>query len=354
MARKPKPFEYSTDAEPGITRIARGDGFAYFRPDGRALRREDDLTRIASLVIPPAWTDVWICANPRGHLQATGKDAKGRKQYRYHPAWIAERDSNKYASLADFAQALPRIRRAVVRDLRRPALCKERVLAAVVRLMDRAFIRVGGERYRRENGSFGATTLRNRHVVKAGDAIMLDFRGKSGKRHAITIDDGRVVRVIRRCLDLPGDVLFQYEDGSAIRSISAADVNAYLKEISGADVTSKDFRTWGGTVRAANYLWGAKRAEGRTATRAREREAVKAASQALGNTPAVCRKSYIHPRIFECYEKGVMVEAPPAMRGLRADERMALALLKARMPTVSELLRRSLSRDEERRHSIAA
>ena len=354
MARKPKPFEYSTDAEPGITRIARGDGFAYFRPDGRELRRESDLARIASLVIPPAWTDVWICTNPRGHLQATGKDVKGRKQYRYHPAWVAERDSNKYASLADFAQVLPRIRRAVVRDLRRPALCKERVLAAVVRLMDQAFIRVGGERYRRENGSFGATTLRNQHVRRSGDSVVLDFRGKSGKRHAIRIDDHRVVRVIRRCLDLPGDVLFQYKDGNAVRCISAADVNAYLKDISGADVTSKDFRTWGGTVRAATHLWSAERAEGKTASRTLVREAIKAASQALGNTPAVCRKSYIHPRIFECYEKGVVVEAPPAMRGLRADERMALALLKARMPTVSELLRRSLSQGEERRHSIAA
>jgi len=342
MARKPKPFEYSTDAEPGITRIARGDGFAYFRPDGHAVRRESDLLRIASLVIPPAWTDVWICTNPRGHLQATGKDVRGRKQYRYHPAWVAERDSNKYASLADFAQVLPRIRRAVVRDLRLPALCKERVLAAIVRLMDQAFIRVGGERYRRENGSFGATTLRNRHVRKAGDAVVLDFRGKSGKRHTLKIDDARVVRVIRRCLDLPGDVLFQYQDGDATRSISAADVNAYLKDIAGADVTSKDFRTWGGTVRAANHLWGTDRGESKTAARARVREAVKAASQALGNTPAVCRKSYIHPRIFECYEKGVVAEAPAPVRGLRADERMALALLKARVPTVRELLRRSL------------
>jgi DNA topoisomerase-1 len=354
MARKPRPFEYSTDAEPGITRIARGDGFAYFRPDGRALRRESDLARIASLVVPPAWTDVWISDNPRGHLQATGKDARGRKQYRYHPSWVAERDSNKYASLADFARALPRIRRAVVRDLRRPALHKERVLAAVVRLIDRAFIRVGGERYRRENGSFGVTTLRNRHVREAGDAIVLDFRGKSGKRHTIRIDDDRVVRVIRRCLELPGDVLFQYQDGGAARSICAGDVNAYLRDIAGTDVTSKDFRTWGGTVRAANHLWGAERVEGRTATRAKLREAVKAASLALGNTPAVCRKSYIHPRILECYEKGVVVEAPAALRGLRADERMALALLDARMPTVGELMRRSLTRDTERRQSIAA
>lgn len=344
MARKPKPFQYSTDAEPGISRIQRGDRFAYFKPDGDALRRESDLSRIASLAIPPAWTEVWICTNPRGHLQATGKDARGRKQYRYHAAWIAERDSNKFASLEDFAHALPRIRRAVVRDLRRPALCKERVLAAIVRLMDRAFIRVGGERYRRANGSFGATTLRNRHVRKTGDAVVLDFRGKSGKRHTIRIDDDRVVRVIRRCLDLPGDVLFRYEAGDATRSICAADVNAYLKAVAGADVTSKDFRTWGGTVRAARYLWSAGPGESKSATRVLQREAVKAASEALGNTPAVCRKSYIHPRIFRCHEAGVQAGAPPALRGLRADERMALALLGAKLPTLREQLQRSLSR----------
>lgn len=346
MARKPKPFAYSSDAEPGIRRMSRGDGFLYFRPDGRPVRRESDLTRIAALVIPPAWTDVWICTDPRGHLQATGKDARGRKQYRYHPAWIAERDSNKFASLTDFARALPRIRRAVVRDLRRPALCKERVLAAVVRLMDQAFVRVGNERYRRENGSFGATTLRARHVRASRDGVVLDFRGKSGKRHTVRIDDARVVRVIRRCLELPGDVLFQYRDGDTTRSISGADVNAYLKSISGSDITSKDFRTWGGTVRAANLLWNgdndATPPAGKTAMRACVRDAIKAAAQALGNTPAVCRRSYIHPRIFKCYEAGMTAD-PVSLRGLRADERRALALLDAKVPTLREQLERSIA-----------
>jgi DNA topoisomerase-1 len=243
---------------------------------------------------------------------------------------------------------LPRIRRAVVRDLRRPALCKERVLAAVVRLMDQAFVRVGGERYRRENGSFGATTLRNRHVRKSGDGVVLDFRGKSGKRHTIKIDDGRVVRVIRRCLDLPGDVLFQYQDGASRARITAADVNAYLKAISGADITSKDFRTWGGTVRAANFLWSSARGETKTAAKALLRDAVKAASEALGNTPAVCRKSYIHPRIFKCYEAGRAHRGAAEARGLRADERMALALLDAKLPTVSQLLRRSIEERDPR------
>jgi DNA topoisomerase-1 len=341
MASRTRPFEYSSDAEPGIARIPRADGFDYARANGRPLRRESDLKRIASLAIPPAWTDVWICANPRGHLQATGKDARGRKQYRYHPAWIAERDSNKFDSLRHFAQVLPRVRRAVVRDLRLPALCKERVSAAIVRLMDRAFIRVGGERYRRENGSFGATTLRNRHVRNARAGVVLDFRGKSGKHHQIAIDDDRVVSVIRRCLDLPGEVLFQYREGEAVRSISATDVNAYLKGISGADVTSKDFRTWGGTVQAARYLSGIGHTGSRTADRRHVREAIKAASQALGNTPAVCRKSYIHPRVFECFEAGESAR-PIALRGLRADEQLALALLARKAPSVAKLLKRSL------------
>ena len=353
MARQPRLFEYSSDADAGIARRPHGDGFDYVRANGKPVRSETDLLRIASLAIPPAWTDVWICANPRGHMQATGKDARGRKQYRYHPAWVAERDSNKFDSLPDFARVLPRIRRAVVRDLRLPALRKERVLAAIVRLMDQAFIRVGGERYRRENGSFGATTLRNRHVRKAGDGVALDFRGKSGKHHTITIDDDRVVSVIRRCLDLPGDVLFQYKDGDTVRSISAPDVNVYLKAIAGEDVTSKDFRTWGGTVRAARYLASVERADTRTANRAHIREAVKAASSALGNTPAVCRKSYIHPRVFECFEAGVTVE-PVALHGLRADERTALALLTEKLPSVKELLKRSLKQARDRAEQIAA
>jgi DNA topoisomerase-1 len=347
MAKAQRPFAYSTDADPGFKRHAHGDGFVYTRANGRPVRSESDLKRIASLAIPPAWTDVWICASPRGHLQATGKDARGRKQYRYHPAWIAERDSNKFDSLRDFARVLPRIRRGVMRDLRLPALCKERVLAAIVRLMDRAFIRVGGERYRRENGSFGATTLRNRHVKRSGDGVVLDFRGKSGKHHQIKIDDDRVVSVIRRCLDLPGDVLFQYKDGEEVRCISAADVNAYLKAISGSDVSSKDFRTWGGTVQAVDYLASVERADTKKATRAQIREAIIAASKVLGNTPAVCRKSYIHPRVFESFESGVLAK-PNEMKGLRASERMALALLTRKPPSLANLLQRSVKQAQER------
>lgn len=342
MARTAKPFEYSSDNEPGITRVKRGERFVYLRPNGKPVARDSDLRRIDALVIPPAWSDVWICANPRGHLQATGKDVRGRKQYRYHAAWTAERDSDKFDSLRDFAHVLPRIRRAVVRDLRQSQLCKERVLAAVVRLMDQAFIRVGGERYRRENGSFGATTLRNRHVHAGRDRVTLDFRGKSGKQHTIRIDDARVVRVIRRCLDLPGESLFRYRDGDEVRAVAAPDVNAYLKAIAGADISSKDFRTWGGTVRAARHLAHADDAQTVTARRAIVRAAIKAASEALGNTPAVCRKSYIHPRVFECYETRVSA-SPARVRGLRADECAALSLLTAKPASVTQLLTASLA-----------
>ena len=295
MARKPKPFEYSSDAEAGITRIARGDGFAYFRPNGNEIRRESELARIASLAIPPAWTDVWICVNPRGHLQATGKDARGRKQYRYHPAWIAERDSNKYASLAEFAQALPRIRRAIVRDLRRPALCKERVLAAVVRLMDQAFIRVGGERYRRENGSFGATTLRNRHARVKGPRLRLEYVGKSGKKQRLTIEDRRLARIVRRTQDLPGQHLFEYLDQDGVaHPVTSEDVNDYIREATGTEFTAKHFRTWGASLLAFEHILDA--SEG---GKIGLKPMLEAVASALGNTPAISRKSYIHPALIE-------------------------------------------------------
>ena len=324
--RQVTALDYSTDTEPGITREPRGEGFVYRSAAGRVLRGKQVLARIAALVIPPAWQDVWICANPKGHLQATGKDARGRKQYRYHPVWVAERDANKFDALHDFALALPRIRRRVAQDLAAPHLTKKRVLAAVVQLMDRTFIRVGGERYRRDNGSFGATTLRNRHVQVAGEEIVFDFRGKSGKRHRIEIEDARIASVIRRCLEYPGQ-LFVYREDGEVKCISAADVNAYLAEASGRSVTSKDFRTWGGTVRAAEYLRAVRREEERPAKR-HIRDAIRSASHLLGNTPAVCRRSYIHPAVFQCYEAGIGAR-PKAISGLRTRERAALSLLAA-------------------------
>ena len=319
-------LHYSTDADPGIVRIRAADGFTYRASRGRPVQGSRNLARIAALVIPPAWDDVWICGSPTGHLQATGKDARGRKQYRYHPLWVAEQDSNKFDSLTAFAAALPTIRRCVARDLAQPELSKTRVVAAIVRLMDRTFVRIGGERYRRENGSFGATTLRNRHVViGAGGVIQLDFRGKSGKHHRIAIEDCRVASVIRRCLDFPGQ-LFAYQENSEPKSVSATDVNAYLREVSGRPVTSKDFRTWGATVHAAALLARGPAEATKTARRAHVREAIRATARLLGNTPAVCRRSYIHPAVFASHEAGTRA-TPRRIAGLRVAECAVLGLL---------------------------
>jgi len=327
--RRNTPLRYSTDSEPGISRVA-GDGVVTFRhASGRAVRDRRTLRRIESLAIPPAWTDVWICADVNGHLQVTGRDARRRKQYLYHPVWVAERDSNKFDALGSFASVLPRIRRAIRRDLATPALSKERVLAAVVQLMDRTFVRVGGERYRRENGSFGLTTLRNRHAKADGAVVSLDFRGKSGKRHQVRVEDARVARVVRRCLDLPGQILFQYQDADALRSISAQDVNEYLRQISGAAITSKDFRTWGATVCVAAHLAASGRAETKAQMRRHVRDAINTAAKVLGNTPAVCKRSYIDPAVFTHYEAGTKFAAV-AIPGLRKPECVVAAMLGAR------------------------
>ena len=322
-------LRYSTDAEPGITQVRRDDVVTYRHSTGRTVRDRRTLARIKSLAIPPAWTDVWICASDDGHLQATGRDARRRKQYLYHPVWIAERDSNKFDALGNFASVLPRLRRAVRRDLGASAHSKERVLAALVQLMDRTFVRVGGERSRRENGSFGLTTLRNRHASASGAMVSLDFRGKSGKRHQVQIEDARVARVIKRCLDLPGQVLFQYQDGDALRPISAQDVNEYLRQISGAAITSKDFRTWGATVCVAARLTWAGRAATRTEMRRHMREAIKTAAKILGNTPAVCRRSYIDPAVFAHYEAGTRFPTRE-IRGMRKAECVVAAMLAVR------------------------
>lgn len=300
---------------------------SYRHPDGRAVKAARTLTRITALGIPPAWTDVWICASGRGHLQATGRDARHRKQYVYHADWTASRDSNKFAALVKFARVLPRIRRAIRRDLARGAVGKERVLAAAIQLMDKACIRVGHDRYRRENGSFGLTTLRDRHVRASGTEVFLDFRGKSGKQHHIEVDDALLARVVRDCLGLPGQQLFQYRDGDELHQICAQDVNEYLRRIAGVAVTSKDFRTWGGTVCAAASLARAGVPRTKAEARANVRDAIKAAAALLGNTPTVCRRSYIHPRVFACYEAGT-VAVPVRISGLRKAECAVLGLLR--------------------------
>lgn len=327
-ATAPSGLRYVSDATPGIARVSRGDGFAYRHASGREVRDRATLDRIAALVLPPAWTGVWICPRADGHLQATGHDQRGRKQYRYHADWTAERDANKFESLADVAKALPRIRRAVRRDLALPGLPKDRVLATVVQLMDKTFVRVGGEKYRRENGSLGITTLRGRNVKLRGTRVRFDFVGKSGKRHQPEVEDPAVARVVRRCLDLPGYNLFQYDHEGGARCVSAADVNDYLRRIAGRPFTSKDFRTWGGTVRAADHLRRAERGATLRQAKASVRSAIAAAAAALGNTPAVCRKSYVHPKVVEAWLDDADA-LPVTTRGLRADERFALGLLLA-------------------------
>ena len=338
-ADTPAGLRYVTDATPGIARVPRNGGFAYRDAKGRAVRDRATLDRIAALVLPPAWTRVWISPHADGHLQATGVDQRGRKQYRYHADWTAERGANKFGSLVEIARALPRVRRAVRRDLALPGLPKERVLAAVVQVMDKAFVRVGGEKYRRENGSLGITTLRGRNVRTRGTRVRFDFLGKSGKRHQPEVEDPAVARVVRHCLDLPGYNLFQYEHDDGPRIVSAADVNEYLRGIAGRPFTSKDFRTWGGTVCAASHLRRLERATSQRGLKAQVRDAIRAAAAALGNTPAVCRKSYVHPRVIEAWTEGI--DAPPvALRGLRADEQATLGMLASKREAAARVPRR--------------
>ena len=324
--RSPDPkggLRYSSDTEPGYRRERAGRHFAYFDAKGRHITGAATTRRIKSLAIPPAWTDVWICADERGHLQATGRDARGRKQYRYHPHWREMRDAHKFDHLLEFAAALPRIRRRVRADLALAGLPRQKVLAAVVELLERTCIRVGNERYAEENDSFGLTTMRNRHVKVHGARIEFQFRGKSGKFHRIAIDDPRLAAIVRRCRELPGQDLFEYvDDDGAIQSIGSSDVNEYLKEAAGRDVTTKDFRTWAGSVYVASLLRHTERV-GVTHVAA----AVREASLRLGNTPAICRRSYVHPRVLDPATWATRRDAR-AVRGLRSEEAAFVALIR--------------------------
>ena len=303
-------LRYVSDAMPGIKRIASGKQFRYVRPDGKPLRDAETLTRIRSLVVPPAWTDVWICPVETGHIQVTARDARGRKQYRYHRRWREVRDETKYEKLATFGRALPLIRRKVDADLGRPGLPREKVLAAVVRLLESTFMRVGNEKYARDNGSFGLTTLRNQHVRIEGPRIKFHFRGKSGKQHAIELDDKRLAGIIRRCRDLPGYELFQYlDDDGTPHTVDSGEVNDYLRSLTGEDYTAKDFRTWAGTVLAALALQEYEKFESAAQAKKNVVRAIEAVAAQLGNTPSICRKCYIHPRIINMYLDGTMVRA---------------------------------------------
>ncbi len=316
-------LRYVSDAASGLRRRRHGKGFRYLRPDGSPLRDEADLARIRSLAIPPAWRDVWVCPRPDGHLQATGYDARGRKQYRYHPAWRPARDQVKFAHLAEFGAALPALRARADADLALPGMPRRRVLAAVVRLLDVTLIRVGNEEYARANGSFGLTTLRSRHAAVEGAALRFRFKGKSGVSHDITLRDRRLAGLIRRCQELPGQELFQYiEDGEA-RPVDSADVNAYLREASGVDATAKDFRTWGGSVLALKVFRARGPEEGKAAVAA----VIAEVARALRNTPAVCRRCYVHPAVTEAYLAGTPWPDVAGSEWLSADEATMLALL---------------------------
>lgn len=353
---KPEPSEsaaqaglrYVTDDRPGIRRRRAGRSFRYVRPDGSAVADEPTLKRIASLVIPPAWTDVWIATDPRGHLQVTGRDAKGRKQYRYHPRWRQVRDETKYGRMLAFGQALPAIRERVERDLKRPGLPRAKVLATVVRLLETTLIRVGNEEYARENKSYGLTTLRNRHVSIEGTELHFSFRGKSGKDHTISVRDRRVANVMRRLQDLPGQEVFQYLDEDGARaSIDSDDVNTYLHEIAGQEFSAKDFRTWAGTVLCAVTLRELDAAASETEAKRNVAQVVKEVSQQLGNTPAVCRACYVHPAVIDAYLESeptrpfvkalgrALTAAAESRTSLSPDETSVLRLLKRRLADTS-------------------
>jgi len=343
IAARMAGLRYASDEAPGLKRRRAGRGFVYVNTRGQAVRTAATLARIRALAIPPAWSEVWICTDPEGHVQATGRDQRGRKQYRYHPAWRATRDEAKFDRLPAFARTLPRIRRRVARDLRRPGLGRERVLAALVRLLDVTLIRIGNEEYRRLNGSVGLSTLRNRNVAVEGGTLHFRFRGKSGRHHATDLSDRRLAHIVRRLHDLPGQELFQYldEEGTP-QSVSSTDVNAYLRGIAGDGFSAKDFRTWAGTVEAVRALRAFSADPGAAQARRNVGAAVAEVARRLGNTPAICRRCYIHPAVIEGYLDGTIPAAaagrdirhrsarPPAA-GLSADEKAVLTFLERRL-----------------------
>lgn len=303
---------YVTDSEVGISRKRAGTGFAYYNPDGSRITSRAERKRIGSLAIPPAWTDVWICPDPTGHIQATARDAKGRKQYRYHARFRQRKDESKFGRMLTFSAALPKLREQIEKDFLVPGLSRRKLLATVVRLLDRTLIRVGNDEYSKSNRSYGLTTLRQRHVEVEGHTVKFEFRGKSGVFHSVSITDRRLAAVVQQLQDLPGQQLFQFVDDDGKRQdIDSDDVNAYLREVTGLDVTAKDFRTWSGTMLAARFL----RELGPPAS---EREAKRNVNRALDqvaarlrNTRTVCRKYYVHPAVLEAYHRGVAVPLPP-------------------------------------------
>jgi DNA topoisomerase-1 len=332
-------LRYVSDDEPGIRRKKRGKGFAFLGPDGKPVKDEKTLERIRKLAIPPAWTDVWICPRANGHLQATGRDAKGRKQYRYHADWRNVRDETKFGRMIAFGEALPKIRERIESDMSLRGLTREKVLATVVKLLETTLIRVGNKEYVKQNNSFGLTTLRDQHVEVEGSKLRFEFRGKSGKDHSVEVHDRRLARIVKQCRDVPGQKLFQYLDENGERqSVSSEDVNAYLRETTGEDFTAKDFRTWGGTVLALSALLEVGACESEREANKAVVEAIKHVSGQLGNRPAICRKYYVHPVVIDSFLQGTLGQTledvveesadDGASNGLRKLEAQVLRLLK--------------------------
>jgi DNA topoisomerase-1 len=334
QSAKAAGLRYMGDNHRGIRRLRSGKAFRYISATGRPVRDAATLKRIRSLVIPPAWTDVWIASDPHAHLQATGRDARGRKQYRYHRRWREIRHQTKYDRMVPFAHALPALRRCVERDLRSTALTREKVVAAVVDLLAKTFLRIGNTEYARSNKSFGLTTLRDGHVSIRGTELRFEFRGKSGVRQSVTFSDARLARIVKRCQDLPGQELFQYVDtGGRRRRVTSADVNAYVREATGDEFTAKDFRTWAGTVMAAIALREQPPRSSERQSKSVIARAIEQVAKHLGNTPTVCRTCYIHPYVLECYADGTLckkLSTRKRVRGLSADECVVLALLESR------------------------
>lgn len=353
MARS-STLRYVDDSVPGLRRERRGKGFVYQRADGRQVRDPKTLARIRSLVIPPAWTEVWICPDPRGHMQATGRDARGRKQYRYHPQWRQQQEEVKYDRVLAFGKVLPRIRRATERDLRSPKLSRKKVLAVIVQLLERTLMRVGNEEYARSNKSYGLSTLRDRHVRVRGAKIQLQFKGKSGKHHTLEVHDSRLAKLVKACQDIPGQELFQYIDENGIaHDVRSTDVNEYLREISGENCTAKDFRTFAGTVLAALALQELESFDSQAQAKRNLTQAVERVAKQLGNTPTICRKCYVHPAVFDSYLDGSLLQTLKSrtearikrgFSGLKKEEAAVLAFLQARLSRTSNGTSRNVAR----------
>ena len=338
---KASGLRYVTDSSPGITRRRRGAGFCYFTADNRPLRNPAELRRIKSLAIPPAWKNVWICASPNGHLQATGRDAKERKQYRYHPRWRQVRDETKYDRMILFGQALPVIRQRVEKELRLEGLTRVKVIATIIKLLEATLIRVGNEEYVRQNQSFGLTTMRNKHVEISGAKIRFAFRGKSGVKFDLDIRDRRLAKIVARCQDLPGQELFQYfDDDGELRTVNSSNVNEYLREITGEDFTAKDFRTWAGTVLAMRALRELKPFESETQAKRNIVNAVERVAKKLGNTRAICRKCYIHPAIIAAYTERTLdngeLETAVSPDELRPEEAAVMNIIEQQLKNPPE------------------